>query len=305
MQQRSQDLLRGLAYLAPNFVGFLLFTLIPVLAIFVVAFTTGDYTSNFDPATGTLSVDARFCGLAHFQELAGDERFRSSLWNTLVFLIAIPLQMALSLLLAILLNQKLKGMVVYRTLLFLPTISAGLALYMIWRQIYNQDLGLLNQVLAALGAFAPGEGPDWLGDKGLAKPAILAMLIWTGMGGTNMVLYLASLQDVDPTLYEAAQIDGAREWDMFRYITWPALRATTFFILTTNLIAGIQIFDQVLIMTEGGPEGSTSTVLYYLYQNIYEYHRVGYAAAISVVLFGIVLAMTLVNWRLNRSAREA
>jgi multiple sugar transport system permease protein len=299
-----RDLARGLAFLTPNFLGFLVFTLIPVLAIFVVAFTTGDYTSSVDPVTGRVSIDATFCGLEHFITLWSDARWWTSLQNTFVFLLAVPLQMGIALGLALLLNQKLPGQTLFRTLLFLPTIAAGLALYMIWRQIYNQEFGLLNQVLAFVGLIEAGAGPDWLGNKSWAKPALLAMLVWIGMGGTNMVLYLAALQDVDPTLYEAADIDGADGWSKFRFITWPALRPTTFFILTTNLIGGIQIFDQVLIMTEGGPEGSTSTILYYLYQNIYEYNRLGYAAALSVVLFGIVLAMTLVTWRLNRAARE-
>jgi multiple sugar transport system permease protein len=126
------------------------------------------------------------------------------------------------------------------------------------------------------------------------------------MGGTNMILYLAALQDIPRSLFEAADIDGATPWAKFRYITWPALRPTTFFILTTNLIGGIQIFDQVLIMTGGGPEGATSTILYYIYQNIYEFEgQIGYAAALSVVLFVIVFGITVVNWFLNRAAREA
>lgn len=302
---RWGDLGAGLAFLAPNLGGFLLFTLIPVLAIFVVAFFDGSFVSSLDPVSGAVAIDARFVGLEHFRALWGDARFWQSLGNTFVFLLAIPLSMAGSLGLALLLNQQIPGRVVYRTLLFLPTIAAGLALYMIWRQLYNQEFGLFNQVLSALGLFEAGRGPDWLGNESLAKPALLAMLVWIGMGGTNMILYLAALQDVDPTLYEAASLDGAGPWACFRYITWPALRPTTFFIFTTNLIGGIQIFDQILIMTGGGPEGSTSTILYYLYQNIYEFDRIGYAAALSLVLFGIVLAMTLVNWRLNRSAREA
>lgn len=302
---RARDLARGMAYLTPNMLGFLVFTFLPVLAIFVVAFTKGDYTSELDPVTGTLTIDAQWVGLEHFVGLLQDQRFWSSLGNTFFLMLSIPLQMAFALVLAMLLNQKIRGRVVYRTLLFLPTIAAGLALYMIWRQIYNQEFGLLNRILEALHLVSPGQGPDWLGNTALAKSAILVMLVWIGMGGTSMILYLAALQDIDPTLYEAAEIDGAGPWDKFRHITWPALRPTTFFVFTTSLIGGIQLFDQVLIMTEGGPEGSTSTILYYLYQNIYEYHRIGYAAALSVVLFLIVFVMTLANWRLNRAAREA
>ncbi len=301
---KARDLAHGLAYLSPNLIGFLVFTFFPVLAVFVVAFTTGDYTSGFD-ANGEFRIDAEWCGLDNFRTMLGDGELWQSLWNTAFLMLSIPIQMACALGLAILLNQKVPGRVVYRTLLFLPTIAAGLALYMIWRQIYNQDHGLLNALLEALHLVEPGGGPDWLGTKALAKPALLIMLVWIAMGGTNMVLYLAALQDIDPSLYEAASIDGASPWAAFRAITWPALRPTTFFILTTNLIGGIQLFDQVLIMTKGGPEGSTATILYYIYRNLYEFQgKIGYAAALSVLLFGIVLTLTLGNWLMNRSARE-
>lgn len=302
MSPTLRNLGRGLLYLSPNLGGFLVFTALPVLAIFVVAFTKGDYATDLDPQTGAVSIRASWCGLENFRALVGDGEFWRSLANTAFFMLAIPITMALSLGLALLINQKVRGQVVYRTLLFLPTVAAGIALYMVWRQIYNPQFGLLNSLLSLVGI----EGPDWLGSPGWAKPAILLMLVWMGMGGTNMVLYLAGLQDIDPSLYEAAAIDGAGPAARFRHITWPALRPTTFFILTTNLIGGIQIFDQVLIMTGGGPEGSTATILYYIYRNIYEYEgKIGYAAALSVVLFAIVFGITLVNWRLNRAAREA
>lgn len=399
-----RDLARGLAFLAPNLGGFLLFTALPVLAVFVVSFTRGTYTSTVGP-DGT-HVEFEWCGLQNYgalwedlrradppttleltpvgdrvqgrlvtakDELAFDARLqpdggfetvnlagkpdasgllvtiaapgqpperlsftpagdptvvqgagstvrwtlagtwtapgrregelRQALRNTAVLLLAIPLQMAMSLGLAILLDRKGAARAVLRTLLFLPTVAAGIALYMVWRQLYNQEFGLLNNGLAAVGV---GARPDWLGDPSLAKPALIAMLVWIAMGGTNMILYLAGLQDIDASLYEAAAIDGAGPWDTFRHVTWPALRPTTFFILTTNLIGGIQIFDQVLIMTKGGPEGHTSTILYYIYKNIYEYQgKLGYAAAVSVFLFGLVLAITLVVWFADKRAREA
>lgn len=308
-------LLRGLAYLSPNLFGFAVFTALPVLAVFVFAFTKGEWTLVTDPATGHQSWDVTFCGLANFTRLWGDEEFWRSLWNTFVLMLAIPLSMAISLALAILLNQKLPAQTIYRTLLFLPTVAAGIALYMLWRQLYNPDAGLLNATLDGLGVFRlsewlgllrPGERPDWLGSPLLSKPSLLIMLVWIGMGGTNMILYLAGLQDIDPALYEAAEIDGAGPWTKFLHITWPSLRPTTFFILTTNLIGGVQIFDQILIMTGGGPEGSTSTVLFYIYRNVYVYQgQLGYAAALSVVLFGVVFAITLLNWQLNAEARTA
>lgn len=302
----ARDLGRGLLYLSPNLLGFLVFTALPVVAVFVVAFTGGSYASTPDPVTGVARLDAHYVGLQNFRDMAGDREFWRSLWNTLVLMTAIPIQMALSLGLAMLLNRPGTSRVVLRTMLFLPTVAAGIALYLVWRQIYNQDTGLLNASLEALHVVDDGQGPDWLGSPLLAKPALLFMLVWIGMGGTNMVLYLAGLQDIDRSLYEAAAIDGAGPWDTFRSVTWPALRPTTFFILTTNLIAGFQIFDQVLIMTRGGPEGSTTTILYSIYRNIYEYQgKMGYAAAQSVLLFGLVLLVTLATWWFGRKGREA
>lgn len=302
----ARDLGRGLLYLSPNLLGFLVFTALPVLAVFAVAFTSGSYASSIDPATGAARVDAHFVGLQNFRDMAGDAELWRSLWNTVVLMLAIPLQMALSLGLAMLLNRPGTGRVVLRTMLFLPTVAAGIALYLVWRQIYNQDTGLLNATLETLHLVPDGGGPDWLGSAALAKPALLIMLVWIAMGGTNMVLYLAGLQDIDRSLYEAAAIDGADAWSTFWSVTWPALRPTTFFILTTNLIGGFQIFDQVLIMTRGGPEGSTATILYAIYRNIYEYQgKMGYAAAQSVLLFGLVLLITLATWWLGRKGREA
>lgn len=302
----GRDLARGLLYLSPNLFGFLVFTALPVVAVFVVAFTAGSYSSSVDPVTGAVRIDARFVGLQNFRDMAGDRELWRSLWNTVVLMLAIPVQMALSLGLAMLLNRPGTSRVVLRTMLFLPTVAAGIALYLVWRQIYNQETGLLNATLEALHLVEERQGPDWLGNPWLAKPALLIMLVWIAMGGTNMVLYLAGLQDIDRSLYEAAAIDGADRWHTFWSVTWPALRPTTFFIFTTNLIGGFQIFDQVLIMTRGGPEGSTATILYAIYRNIYEYQgKMGYAAAQSVLLFGLVLAATLATWWLGRKGREA
>jgi multiple sugar transport system permease protein len=190
--------LRGYAYLAPNFLGFLVFTAFPVVAVGIMAFFRGSFTTHF--ANGHLEVDAHYCGLDNFLALAhdlrpGGELLRAS-WNTFVLLAAVPLQMAGSLGLAMLLHRKIRGRVVYRTLLFLPSIASGIALFLVWRWIFNADYGLLN---AALGTHV-----DWLGTVRLAKPALILMGVWTAMGGTNMVLFLAGLQGIDPTLYEAA-----------------------------------------------------------------------------------------------------
>ncbi|MBI4574719.1 MAG: sugar ABC transporter permease [Planctomycetes bacterium] len=273
-------------YLAPNLAGFLVFTAGPVLAVFAMAGFAGDFVSRFE-----------WVGLANFAELAGDRRFLRSLWNTLVLMSAIPVGMALSLALALLLHQKVRGRVVLRTIFFLPSITSGIALFLLWRWIYNPEFGLVNEALRALGV----EGPNWLRDAFWAKPALMFMGLWMGIGGHNMVLYLAGLQHIDPTLYQAAELDGAGPWARFRHVTWPSLSTTTFFIFTTNVIGGFQVFDQAYVMTRGGPDGATTTVLYYIFELLYVDQRVGYAAAVSVALFALVLAVTLANWRLGRS----
>ncbi|MDF1665552.1 MAG: sugar ABC transporter permease, partial [Planctomycetota bacterium] len=178
----------------------------------------------------------------------------------------------------------------------------GVAMFLVWRWIFNPNVGLINSFLDTLGLIGTVR-PDWLGDPFLVKPAIILMGICTAMGGTNMILFLAGLQGIDPTLYEAAEIDGAGPWAKFRNITWPQLRPTTFFILTTNLIGGFQMFDQAFVMTNGGPEGSTTTIVYYIYQEMFQFQRMGYAAAIAIVLFFIILLVTLLNgWVSRRSA---
>jgi multiple sugar transport system permease protein len=166
----------------------------------------------------------------------------------------------------------------------------------LWRWIYNPDFGLLNVLLSYIGI----NGPDWLGSTLWAKPALIFMGIWTGMGGTNMILYLAALQGVNPELYEAADMDGANNWKKFWHITFPMISPTTFFIFTMSIIAGFQgNFDTVFVMTGGGPAGSTTTLSFHIYRNAYELFNMGYASSMALVLFAIVLAATLINWKYN------
>jgi multiple sugar transport system permease protein len=310
---------RGYAYIAPNFLGFLVFTALPVLAVGVMAFFQGSFTTRVDPVQGTVTVDARPCGFDNFTHLVkeldpkasperpeGGELYRA-LKNTLVLLLAVPIQMAAALALAMLLNRKIRGRVVYRTLLFLPTIASGIALFLVWRWLYNKDFGLLNAILAPLYHLLDTPPPDWLGSKTLAKPALIIMGVWMAMGGTTMVLFLAGLQGIDPTLYEAAEIDGAGAWAKFRHVTWPELRPTTFFILTTNLIGGFQIFDQVYIMCpNGGPEYTTTTILYYIYENMYVFEgKLGYASAVAIFLFLLIFLVTLANYAFSAGGARA
>lgn len=295
----------GYAFLLPNILGFLTFTLLPVLASLLLAFFRWDAITNIS--------QAHFVGLGNFVDVLGfhrdavgrlvanDARFWYYASNTLVLMLSIPIGMALSLGAALLLNQRLRGIVAYRTIFFLPTVCHPIALCLLWRWIYNADYGLLNGFLLRLGMHDP---PAWLNDPHWAKPALIVMALWAGVGGYNCILYLAGLQGIPVELYEAADMDGASSWHRLRYITWPMLAPTTFFIFVMSIIAGFQgSFTQVYILTKGGPAGATTTIIYYIYQNAFNWFKMGYAAAIAWILFVVIFVATMLNWRYgNRQA---
>ncbi|OGX03099.1 MAG: hypothetical protein A3G87_09495 [Omnitrophica bacterium RIFCSPLOWO2_12_FULL_50_11] len=292
MKDSTKEMLAGYGFLLPNFVGFLVFTSLPVLASLLLSFMTVDLIA--EPKI------YQFVGLKHFRDLLSDPDFWKYCWNTVVLMAAIPFSIAGSLLLALGLNQRLKGVVFFRTIYFLPTICSGVAIYVLWRLIYNPDFGALNTGIAAFGQFLGLrlEGPNWLTDEAWAKPAIIIMSVWQQVGGYNMILYLAALQGVPRDLYEAAEIDGANGWQKFWSVTWPQISPTTFFIATMSIIGGFQTgFDQAYILTGGGPNGATTTIMYYIFNNFYIWQKMGYAAAISWVLFIVIFAVTLLKWK--------
>ncbi len=290
MKDKTKEILAAYAFLMPNMLGFLIFTSIPVLASLGLSFVQWDL----------LSGDPQFVGAANFVELAKDPFFFSYCWNTVYLMLAIPLSMAGSLLLAIALNRGLKGTVVFRAIYFLPTICSGVAIFMLWRLIYNSNFGFLNTMISQFGDLLGLKlaGPNWLTDENWAKPALIIMNVWQTVGGSNMILYLAALQGVPRDLYDAAEVDGANNFQKFWAVTWPQISPTTFFIAIMSLIGGFQAgFDQAYIMTGGGPNGSTTTIIYYIFKNAFEWYRMGYAAAISWVLFSIIFVFTVLNWR--------
>jgi multiple sugar transport system permease protein len=266
-------------------------------------------------------------GPRNFLDLLADSSFHLYFLNTAYLMLGLPLSIAGSLALAILLSQKLRGIVVYRTLFYLPSFTSGVAIMILWKSLLNPEFGPINYgvnvVLQALHLH--GQAPAWLlstrnlvgldvehvrlvrSQLGLgARDALIMMGIWTAIGGNNMLLYLAALTNVPPELYEAAQVDGAGRWSAFRAVTWPSLAPTTFFIVVMSIIGGLQAgFDQARVMTQGGPAGTTTTLSYYIYTRGFEQFQMGYASAISWMLFMIILAITLVNWRFgNREALD-
>lgn len=296
--RKAQNTLTASAFLLPNLLGFLGFTAIPLVFSLVMAFTNWEMTATRGP---------EFVGLANFADLVRDKRFWKFLGNTAYLMMGIPVSIAGSVLLAVVLSQKLRGLVFWRTLYYLPTITSGVALFLLWKTIYNPEFGPLNTLLRTAMFYLGIEGkpPDWLLDVNWAKPAIMLMGIWTAIGGTNMLLYLAALSNVPPELTEAAAIDGAGPWARFRHVTWPQLAPTTFFIVVMSCIGGLQGgFEQARVMTNGGPAESTITLGYHIYIKGFEEFQLGYASAIAWVLFVVIFAMTLVNWRFGQAHTE-
>lgn len=300
LKAATKETLWAYLFLLPNLFGFLVFTLLPVAASFVLSFVDWDILSP-----------PKFVGLGNFINLLGfhmenarivanDPLFWKFLGNTLFLMLGIPIGMMASLAVAVAMNQKIKGMVFFRTIYFLPTISSGVAICILWKWIYNPDFGLLNSAIASLGQFlhVPLQGPNWLSSTAWAKPALMLMSFWVGLGGYNMILYLASLQGISHEFYEAADIDGANEWQKFWAITWPIISPTTFFIAIMSIIGGFQGgFMAARVMTGGGPHYSTTTIEYYIFMKLYDWQAVGYAATIAWILFLMIFIVTIINWR--------
>jgi multiple sugar transport system permease protein len=308
LTDRQREIVTAYLFLAPNLIGFLVFTSIPVFASLYFAFTRWDLfhpprfvgLENFVSLLGfTRSAEETInvLGIARLPYEPNDPFFWQYLYNTVYLMLAIPVTLAGSLTLAIALNQKIRGVVVYRTLYFLPSVTSGVAVLVLWKWLYNTDLGAINMLLSSLGVQSP---PDWLGSSQWAKPALMLMGFVMGVGGSSMILYLAALQGVPRELYEAATIDGAGGWQQFRRITWPLISPTTFFLAIMSIIGGFQGgFMQAYVMTGGGPAGSTTTLEFYIYNKAFTVFNMGYASAIAWFLFVVILGLSLLTWKVG------
>ncbi|HOD42968.1 MAG TPA: sugar ABC transporter permease [Candidatus Wallbacteria bacterium] len=237
---------------------------------------------------GMTNYFKNFVGLSNFEYVITNKHFWYSMWNTLYYVVGtVPVQIFLSLFIAILLNQKIKGLEMYRVIYFLPVITSVNAISIVWKYMY-QKYGVLNSFIGFLTGIP---GPDWLMDTTWAMPAIIIMSVWKGLG-YNVIIFLAGLQNVPPSLYDAAKIDGAGRWKTFWNVTWPMISPTTFFVMIMSTISSFQVFAQVYMMTGGGPQESTTVVIYYLYQLAYVEHKMGRASALAFILFLIIFAIT-------------
>jgi multiple sugar transport system permease protein len=275
----------GYLFIAPAMAIFFVFTLLPVAIATYLSFTNYDVFTKLD-----------WIGTVNYEDVFQDELFWRALVNTVVYTgWSVPVSMAIGLALALLLNQKLRGLGIYRTVYYVPVVTSMVAVAMIWIQLFDPLYGVISNALEGIGI----RGVNWLGDPNLAMPSIIVVSVWKVIGW-NMLIYLAGLQGIPDYLKEAASIDGANGWQTFWRITLPLLQPTTFFIFVTSLIGAFQVFDQVYVMTGGGPAGATTTLVHQIYNAAFKALDMGYAAAMSFVLFGIILVVSLFSIRAIR-----
>ncbi|MBX3052821.1 MAG: sugar ABC transporter permease [Caldilineaceae bacterium] len=280
-------------FLVPSFAGFLIFVAIPVAAALLLSF----YDWN-------LLSPPEFVGLKNYSQLlVGDQVFRKVMSNTLYFTVLIvPLQLAFGLVLALALNQPIRGVEFYRLIYFMPVVTTIVAAALVFQWFFNRDFGVLSAWIWELGTLTglPIQPPDWLNDSAWAKPAVVILTLWKNTGFT-MVIYLAGLQNISRELYDAAEVDGANSWQRFLYVTFPMVSPTTFFLLVIQMIGAFQLFSEAFVMTRGGPAQATLTIVYYIYQVAFDFSsRMGKASAIAWVLFIFIFIFTFIQTRLQR-----
>jgi ABC-type sugar transport systems, permease components len=267
------------AYISPWLVGFLLLTVYPMVNSFYLSFTDS-------AADGK----GKFIGLSNFvHAFTVDQQFFVSFRNTICYvLIFVPLSLILSFLIGWLLSQKVKFLGFFRTVFYLPYITAGVAVTILWGWIFNGNYGLINYILSFFGI----QGPDWLGNKDLALYCIVVMSLWTI--GNNIIIMLAGIQDIPTSYYESAEIDGASTVRQLFSITLPLSTPTIYFNLVISVIGAFQLFNQPYILTNGGPVDATRTVAMIIFQNAFQYGRMGYASSIAWCLFVVIMVITLI-----------
>ncbi|MFD8851422.1 carbohydrate ABC transporter permease [Streptomyces sp. NPDC059604] len=278
----------GMLMVAPALLHASLWIGLPVVASVVLAFTKYD-----------VLTPPQFVGLDNFRDMLDDAVFRKSVVNTVVYtFFTVPFGMMLGLLVALALHTGLKARGIFRTAVFIPQVTATVAIALVWLWIYNPGNGLLNTLLSFLGI----EGPAWLSSTSWAMPSVILVGIWQGIG-MKMLIYLAALQSLPKELYEAASVDGASKVRQFFSITLPLLKPATFFVLITSMISAFQSFDQIYILTDGGPGNSTTMMTFEIYKSAFREFRIGYASAQSLVLFVLLMGFTLVNRRIMGGTR--
>ncbi len=278
---RRREVIEGYLFASPFIIGFLVFIAFPMIWAFVLMFQRYN-----------LLRPPMFVGLTNVQDMIADPKTWQSMWNTVYYaFVSVPLQLALAFGCAVLLNQPLRGRNFYRTALYLPVIVPIVVSAFIWQRAYHPDFGIINEMIGWFGI--PPQ--QWLFEPVLAKPAFIFMRIW--VMGTQMVIFLAGLQNVPQSLLEAAALDGANAWRKFWNVTVPIMTPVIFFNLIVGIIGNFQVFAPALIMTKGGPQDATLFMVLYIYRNAFEYSKLGYAAALSWLLFLFIIILTIIQFR--------
>ncbi len=285
LRREGRERLTAALFLAPDVIGLAVFVVLPILAALAISFT--NWNALGSPA---------WVGAANYQRLLADPVFWSSLRVTALYtVIYVPLVFVVSLGLAVLANQRLPGIGVFRTIFFVPVVLSLVVTGLMWRFIFDEQVGLLNYGLSLV--HLPPRA--WLGDVNLALPAIITVSVWINMG-YYMTIFLAGLQDIPREFYEAARMDGAGGWHAFTRITLPLLRPTSLFVLVVTLIGSFQVFDQIWVMTKGGPADATQVTVIYIYKQAFQYLSLGYASAIAFALFLVIFVVSLAQFWLVR-----
>jgi multiple sugar transport system permease protein len=289
---RWRENLTGWAFAAPFVIMFGVFLAFPIIAAFLLSFTSFGLRDLQNP------IGTTFVGLQNYLDLFSDAKFWKALFNTFYFVVVgVPVTLAIGLLIANALNR---GVTRFRTAFrvgyYLPVITSIVAIAVVWRFLLNPDIGLINMVLRGIGI----TGPAWLADPALAMPSIIAMAVWRNLGFA-MIVFLAGMQAIPATLYEAASIDGATRRQSFRYVTLPMLRPTILFMTVITTIGYLQLFEEPFVMTDGGPLDATLSVTMYMYQQGFTFFHQGYASAIAYFLFVIVAIVAFLQFKFLRS----
>lgn len=293
-REAKRDLV-AYSFIAPNFIGFAVFTLVPIVFAFLLAFMKWDGNNTIE-----------FAALDNFKRLTGDTFFVAALKNTIIYVIGtVPLTIIASLALAIVLNQKIRARGFFRTVAFFPYVASLVAITAVWSMIFHPSKGPVNYLLLNVFGVPQDNLPKWFSGS-LILLTLILFSVWKYMG-YYMVIYLAGLQGISAELYEAGSLDGANTWQKFKFITWPQLRATTFFVVVMLTINCFKVYD-IAIMLAGGGDGklsiSSTVLVYYIYQNAFNYWDLGYSSAIAMVLFVLVLIVTLIQFRYEKKLGE-
>jgi len=284
------SLLKASPFIIPSIIGFTIFYFLPMIFSIVISFTDWD---GLDKLFSDGFMERHFIGAQNYQTILTSEEFWRVLGNTAEFIVLyIPLMMITSIAIASLLNQQRRGVGVFRVIYYIPVLTSWVAASLIWKSILSPQYGAINGILAIFGI----QGPGWLLDEAWAMPALVLVSVWKDMGFFGLIL-LSGMVNINQTYYEAAQIDGAGKMKRFTKITLPLLTPTIFYVLIVSLINSFQLFTQILIMTDGGPNGSTEVMVERIYKYGFRYFKMGYASAFSWVLFLIIMICTAIQMR--------